>query len=100
MSNAFKLTETELAVIAPAGGRVAKPSIYLQEVKDAIASPDEAYGIAVPEGTKGSRIVSELQKAATALDVKLKVWNRETAPTPFVGFKIKPAAAPEAKSGK
>ncbi len=86
----FKLDDSQLALIGTRV-RVAKVSEFYEEVKAAIGT-SETYGIAIPEGTKASKIVSELHKAATALGIKIKVWNRETAATPFVGFSIKPGA--------
>jgi hypothetical protein len=92
---AFELDEAHLATIASTGGRKATPSTLLAEVQAAIGT-DKAFGIAVVEGVKPTSIVSELHKAAVALGVKVKVWNRaatESVP-PFVGFKVKPEPTP------
>lgn len=89
-TTAFKLTDEFTSALTTKRNRAVKPSLYLSEVQGAIDVPDDAYGILVPEGTKGSKIVSELHKAAAQLGVKLKVWNRETNSPAFVGFKVKP----------
>jgi hypothetical protein len=89
----FELDAEHLDALVSKRNRAAKPSLYLAEVQGAIKKPDTAFGIAVPEGTKGSKIVSELHKGAAQLGVKLKVWNRESASKPFVGFKVKPVDA-------
>ena len=91
----FKLDDSQLALIGTRV-RIAKVSEFHEEVKAAIGT-EETYGIAIPEGGKASKIVSELHKAAKALNIKIKVWNRETAPTPFVGFSIKPSTVVESK---
>lgn len=89
----FELGDEEKALIAPKGGRVAKPSVYLAEVRAAIES-GKAMGIPVTATVKGAWILGQLRKAAKELSteaqpVKLKMWNREDAtPRPFVGFQV------------
>lgn len=73
---AFELTPEQEAVLHPRKGKVAEPSKYLTEAKHAVET-GKTLGIKVPEGTKGSAIVRELNKAAKELGVKFKIQNRE-----------------------
>lgn len=90
-TTAFELSDDQLALIAPSGGRKVKPSIYLEDVRNAIGT-DKAFGILVPEGQKGTQVVSQLHKAAKELNIKVKVWNRSDASPAFVGYKVVGAA--------
>lgn len=84
----FELGDEELAMIAPKGGRVAKPSVYLDEVRDAVKT-GRAVGIPTSATVKGAYILGQLRKAEKELGVKLKKWNREDAtPRGFVGFQV------------
>jgi hypothetical protein len=92
-----KMDDTHRAIVAPKVGRKKVPSIFREEVAAAIET-GEAYQIEIPEGFKPATILSELDKAAKELGVKLKKWKREeTALTdadkeagvkPFVGFQV------------
>lgn len=88
----FELDDKALSSIKRKGGREAAPAKYLEEVRAAIGK-DKAFGIPVPEGTKGTKITAELRKAAKSLNVHVRLWDRsgEKAPegtAPFVGFKV------------
>ena len=82
-----KMTPAQIASVTTRA-RIAKESIYHDEVGGALGT-DESFAIDVPENVKGSKIVSELHKAAAEHGVKIKVWNREGETPPFVGFQIK-----------
>jgi hypothetical protein len=96
-TGAFILSDVELKAVARKGGREAAPSLYLEEVRGQIGS-DKAMGIPVAADTKGTKVMSELRKAAKQLGVHVRIWDRsgDKAPEgtkPFVGFKVidKPA---------
>lgn len=75
---AFELDAEQVAALKPKKGREAAPSPYIAEVQAAIDNGGaKALGIMIPEGVKGSKVVSDLTKAAKQLDVKLKIQNRE-----------------------
>jgi hypothetical protein len=89
----FELDEAQLVAIKPASGRKATDSIFLPDVKLAQES-GKARGVAIPEGKKGTQVVSELHKATKQLGIKVQTWNKETAVPPFVAFRVKAVAAP------
>ena len=84
-------------IIAPKVGRKKVPSIFTAEVKLAIET-GETYQVEIPENIKPATILSELDKAAKELGVKLKKWKREAKDLgpedleagvqPFVGFVV------------
>lgn len=84
-------------IIAPKVGRKKVPSIFRAEVQLAIET-GETYQIEIPENFKPATILSELDKAAKELGVKLKKWKREAKDLgtdeveagvkPFVGFTV------------
>ena len=84
-------------IIAPKVGRKKTPSIFMGDVKTAIET-GETYHVDIPANIKPATILSELDKAAKELGVKLKKWKREAkdlSPAeleagvqPFVGFVV------------
>ena len=84
-------------IIAPKVGRKKVPSIFTAEVQAAIET-GETYQIEIPAEFKPATILSELDKAAKELGVKLKKWKREAKDLnpseveagvkPFVGFTV------------
>lgn len=84
-------------IIAPKVGRKKVPSIFRAEVELAIET-GETYQIEIPDQFKPATILSELDKAAKELGVKLKKWKREAKDLgpeeveagikPFVGFTV------------
>jgi hypothetical protein len=90
-----RMDDIHRAIVAPKVGRKKVPSIFRAEVQAAIDT-GEAFVIDIPEGMKPATILSELDKAAKELHVKLKKWKRETIPeeeaaagvVPFVGFQV------------
>lgn len=84
-------------IIAPKVGRKKVPSIFRAEVAQAIET-GETYQIEIPDNYKPATILSELDKAAKELGVKLKKWKREAKDLgqeekdagvkPFVGFTV------------
>jgi hypothetical protein len=93
----FILEGTALDAIKKKGGREAAPSLYLEEVRGQIGS-DKAMGIPVTGDMRGTKVMSELRKAAKQLDVHIRIWDRSgknvvEGTQAFVGFKVldKPA---------
>lgn len=90
-----KMDEAHKALVTPKVGRKRVPSIFLDDVRLAIET-SETYQIEIPEGMKAATILSELDKAAADLHVKLKKWKREkinesdaaAGVAPFVGFQV------------
>lgn len=91
------IDDVHAQIIAPKVGRKKVPSIFKAEVQAAIDS-GETFVIDIPENYKPATILSELDKAAKELGVKLKKWKREEKDlteedkargvAPFVGFTV------------
>lgn len=100
-STAFTLGDPELSAIK---GRItAQPGKFLTEVRGAIENPTMAFGILITDENKDKTIVNQLQKSATQLGVKLRIYSRPNyidpntnEPRPFVGFQFKDTATPAA----
>ncbi len=108
MSASFKLAPEQVAVLVKVTPRrEPTPSIYLEDVKTAAKEPDVGFGIAVTKNAGTGevdpksvrKIISELQKAAKQIGVKVRVFDRTKPdariPEPFVGFKVVVQDEPE-----
>lgn len=101
----FELDDAELSlVLSSRAGRAAKPSEFLEDVRNGIKS-GKPLGIPVTGTRKGAYIMGQLRKAEKQLKATgempegstLQKWNREDSVNrPFVGFQYKPPTSEDA----
>ena len=89
-------TETLNADAGRSSGRKASKSLYHDDMAEAIKEPHGTpFAIDIPEGGKATTVTSQLRIAAKAHDVKIKIFVRDKATPPYVGFSV---LAPEEAS--
>ena len=88
LTHFVELTDEEFAAYAKQT-RTKTPSIYEQDLKDAVVG--KGYSRPIPAGEVSRTIVNKITKAAKALDLKVQVIVREKATPPAVIFRVLPA---------
>lgn len=91
----FVLGDAELTLLVSARGRKATDSVYLDDIKTAIANGDamNGVGVRITEARKGPWIAAQLRKGFKQLEVDPKDYSVfDRTEHGFIAYKVKPAA--------